>query len=178
MPDRTGDPALDDPFFRVVRERHPDIDLVMLPPVVLPPTVQDPAEEARAQALLAKVDETLDAVRLAVRVASGLSMEISASWSTGSATGSRRRIARAVSHDVPPAEAVSALRAIGNRLLALGWDARPYADGSARLRGVHRQANGELSCEAVVGEGTLQVIVQTGPLALTDRVADALEMAR
>lgn len=46
---RTAGPT-GDPFFDTVRERHPDVDIVVLPPVV-PPTPGDPLDLAQAREL-------------------------------------------------------------------------------------------------------------------------------
>ena len=47
-----SDEPIDDPFFREVRRRHPDIDIVLLPPEPPPAEPGEDAEEVAAEALI------------------------------------------------------------------------------------------------------------------------------
>lgn len=163
-------PLSDDPFFRVLRERHPDADLVVLPPAAPAPD-DEPAEvRERARELVATARATLDSVFRRIGREPSVAVDL---WSSHDRTGRRRRIARAAVHDLDPGAPVALLREVGDALLALGWDARPYADGSPRLRAVRDG----LVCEARAFGQALAVEVTSAPLPLSDATAAELEEA-
>ncbi len=81
----------EDPFFGVVRRRHPDIDIVLLPPD--PPTepTGEPAGALLDPADLADVPAVFDAelTRLWDDVADGIARpDVRSRWTPGSSTGS------------------------------------------------------------------------------------------
>lgn len=164
------EPSLD-PFFRVLRESHPDVDLVILPPATPAPVDEDPAVRSLARDLVAAVGDTVDELLARTGIRPTARVEF---WSSNSRDGSRSRVARAGVLELEEGAPGPLLEHVGNALLALGWDARPYADGSRRLRGV----SGDLVCEAEATGSSVIVEVRSAALPLSDATAAALEAGR
>jgi hypothetical protein len=160
-----------DPLFRVLRERHPDVDLVILPPATPAPVDEDPVVRSRARDLVAAVGATVDEVLARTGIQPTARVEF---WSSNGRDGSRSRIARAGVLELAAGSPGPLLEQVGDALLALGWDARPYADGSRRLRGVL----GDLVCEAEATESSVTFEVRSLPLPISDATAAALEAGR
>lgn len=133
MADPTSDPALADPMFHELRRRHPDVDVVLLPapePDSHPPL----ASTGQVRALRAHVDAVLATLsrRLGVQPRESLGL-----WWQQAHPLAHRRVVRAAfvsgSPDRPPSDL---LRTVADELVALGWETRPAADGSPRVRAV------------------------------------------
>lgn len=170
MTEQVPDPLADDPFFRVVHARHPDVDLVILPPAVPAPTEEPPGTHGRARALVDGASTMLE--DLFGRVGQQPGTRVS-TWSSVGRSGRRRFLVRAIVGDLEPGTAVPLLREIGDALLAMGWDARPYDDGSPRLLAVR----GDLRCASEAFEDSVRLAVDSVPLVVTDATISALETA-
>lgn len=127
----TEDPVAADPMMRTLRERHPDVNIVLLPPVE--PIVDQPsATPAQCRALQQHADAVL--ATLASSVEREPSTRVDYWWSQ--AHPEVRRWVTAASFADLGDGAVPLLRSLGNVLVRLGWEPRPAADGSPRVRGV------------------------------------------
>lgn len=108
-----------DPFLRAVRQRHPDADLVLLPPVVadLPEASEAEATERvdRARASLAS---------LYSRIGRTPTSSVELWWHQG-LPDVHRLVVRASFRDLRTGTAVPLLRDVGEALLAEGWVAGP-----------------------------------------------------
>jgi hypothetical protein len=130
----------EDPFFRVVRRRHPDIDIVLLPPE--PPTeppadpsdaVLDPADLAAVPALF---DDEL--ARLWDAVADGIERpEVRSRWTPGSSTGSVAREGLLAVEGVGGVAATQALVTAERALAADGFHVLVPPTGMPRVLAGH-----------------------------------------
>ncbi|EON24332.1 ADP-heptose:LPS heptosyltransferase-like protein [Nocardioides sp. CF8] len=120
-----------DPMMRTLRERHPDVNIVLLPPVG--PIVDRPsATPAQCRALQQHADTVL--ATLSRDVGHEPSTRVDYWWSQSHPEV--RRWVTAASYTDLGDGALPILRSLGNLLVRLGWEPRPAADGSPRLRGV------------------------------------------
>lgn len=122
----------EDAFFAVVRRRHPDIDIVLLPPEAPPgsgPPPPDPADLAGVPAL---VDDEL--ARLWDDVADGLARpQVRSRWTPGSATGSVAREGLLAAEGVGGVVATQALVGAERALAADGWHVLVPRTGMPRV---------------------------------------------
>lgn len=122
-----ADPIATDPFFKVLRERHPDVDIVLLP-----------ALEPRA----ADVDAWTDDPRIVEERSAQLLGEVIHAMGVEAAPGPpvwrdhpeapQRYVRFETSWAATPP--VPELRRLGTTLLELGWDAEPVATERPTLR--------------------------------------------
>lgn len=120
-----------DPMMRTLRERHPDVNIVLLPPVE--PILDRPsATPAQCRALQQHADTVL--ATLSRDVGHEPSTRVDHWWSQSHPEV--RRWVTAASYTDLGDGALPILRSLGNLLVRLGWEPRPAADGSPRLRGV------------------------------------------
>ena len=113
------DPAAADPFFRVLRERHPDVDVVLLPPTR--PRPADPDAWDGDPEVVA--DDALEALRV-VGVALGTDLPVGVRFWKHHDEAAQQHLTVATSVPAPGREVVE-LRRVGQALLDLGWQARP-----------------------------------------------------
>jgi hypothetical protein len=145
-----------DPMMRILRERHPDVNVVLLPPV-------EPLDR-RSRATLAQcrsVQQHADTVL--ATVSQGLGHEPSTRvdyWWSQNHPEVRRWVTAASYADLGDEGAVPALRSLGNLLVHLGWEPRPAADGTPRVRGLA----GPLELVAGAEGGVLSVHLTSDPL--------------
>lgn len=162
----SSDPALDDPLFRELRRRHPDVDIALLPPQqTTPPPLPQAAEGAcravqqHSRAVLASV-----AAQLGLEAGSRVDFWWQQRHPLVHRWASRTDFPRLGGHGV------ESLRTLGNILLDLGWDARPVGDDPPRLRAVA----GSFELIATGRPDVLTVEVLSEPLHLTPDVLAAL----
>lgn len=113
------DPAAADPFFRVLRERHPDVDVVLLPPVR--PRPADPDAWDGDPEVVA--DDALEALRL-LGLALGSDLPVGTRFWEHHEEAAQRHLTVTTSFPAPGQE-VPELRRVGQALLDLGWQAAP-----------------------------------------------------
>lgn len=156
-----------DPMMRVLRERHPDVDIVLLPPQDLAPPAVPPTPGGACRALqrhtLAVADTLAD--RVGHEPAHRLGF-----WWPQSHPLVHRWVVR-VDFTVADGSGVELLREVSRTLLGLGWDARPAADGSARMRAL----SGPLELLAEATAEHVQVSVMTAPLHIEAPVMSTLD---
>jgi len=128
------DPVLDDPMLRVLRERHPEVDIVVLPQPV-PATEPDVAPLGRKQR-----DADADGIeRLVDNLVARLSRE--PDWTGAQRFGQwRTNEWGQVSYDtavevggLADGANVALLRAAGRALVGHGWEAEPVAGHRPRI---------------------------------------------
>ena len=132
----------DDPMMRVLHERHPDVDIVMLsaplPVTVPPPMLPDSDAEERLE-----LEEEIDALvaliesRLACHTAWPNGVSHQAHWQYGDRVGGRQRSVRRevviVANSRAPGDTVRLLRAVTDVLIDLGWQVCPMPGHLPRL---------------------------------------------
>jgi hypothetical protein len=121
-----------DPMMRILRERHPDVNIVLLPQVE-PILDQPSATPAQCRALQQHADTVLATLSLNVEQQPATRVDY---WWSQSHPEVRRWVTAASYTDLGDDGALSLLRTLGNLLVRLGWEPRPAADGSPRLRGL------------------------------------------
>lgn len=121
-----------DPMMRVVRQRHPDVNIVLLPPVE--PILDRPsATSAQCRAIQKHADAVLATLSRGVDHEPTTRVDY---WWSQSHPEVRRWVTAASYGGLGDGDAISLLRSLGNLLVRLGWEPRPAADGSPRIRGV------------------------------------------
>lgn len=151
MTDPTSDPALTDPMYGELRRRHPDVDLVVLPSAT--PDDHPPlAGPGQVRALRSHVDAVLTALSGQLGLEPEGAVRL---WWQQAHPLCHRRVVRAELVDAAGGPPTQLLRRTADALVALGWDARPAADGSPRLRAV---------------AGPVEVVAEATPTALAVRL--------
>jgi hypothetical protein len=149
------DPALVDPMMRELRERHPDVDIVLLPPVQ--PLDAPAATTAQCQARMLHADRVL--ATLSERLGREPTARADYWWSQDH-PDVRRWVTAAAYGDLDDEGPVPLLRRLANTLVHLGWEPRPAADGSPRVRGVA----GPFELVAEATEEAVSVTITSDPL--------------
>jgi hypothetical protein len=151
---------MDDPMLKVVRERHPEVDIVVLPQPA-PPAAPEAGPD-RLEALAADVDrsfaELLDRV-VPDPAPSGKAVgtTVGVRWHEDE-WGLTWYEASAVVGPLTRGDNVALLRATGAALVELGWRARPVPGDRPRLEGRRR---GGLEAFATVRPESLVVTLRT-----------------
>lgn len=143
------DPALADPLFRELRQRHPDVDIVLLPPV---PVVAESQVPSLTVAQRTELIEELDTVvgDLLARISldpAWTGAERAARWRTDELGLVFHETAAEVG-DLPEGANIALLRTAGAAFVGLGWQVRPVFGDRPRL--IARR--GTLSATATVRE--------------------------
>lgn len=160
------DPALADPMMRELRERHPDVDIVMLPPVA--PLTEPSATRAQCLARMQHAQRVLDT--LSERLDREPTARTDYWWGQGH-PDVRRWVTAAGYRDLGDRGAVPFLRRLADTLVQLGWDPRPAADGSPRVRGVA----GPFELIARAAGDTVSVTITSDPLHVPADLHAALQ---
>jgi hypothetical protein len=163
------DPALADPMMRELRERHPDVDIVLLPPVH--PLDEPVATAAQCRSRMQHADRVL------TTLSERLDREPTARadyWWGQDHPEVRRWVTAAAYSDLGDEGAVPLLRRLANTLVQLGWDPRPAADGSRRVRGVA----GPFELIAEARGDAVSLSITSDPLHVPAALHDELASAR
>jgi len=159
-------PVAADPMMRILRERHPDVNIVLLPPVE--PIVDRPsATSAQCRAVQHHADTVLATLSLNVEREPSTRADY---WWSQSHPEVRRWVTAASYADLGDEGALSLLRTLGNLLAHLGWEPRPAADGSPRIRGVA----GPFELIASAAGDAVSVNITSDPLYISAELHDAL----
>lgn len=150
------DPVAADPMMRILRERHPDVTVVLLPPVE-PLLDQPSATPAQCRAIQRHASTVLATVSLNVEREPSTRVDY---WWSQSQPEVRRWVIAATYADLGDHGAVALLRSLGNLLAGLGWEPRPAADGSPMIRGVA----GPLELIASAAGDAVSVNITSDPL--------------
>lgn len=153
----TDDLASTDPMLRVVRERHPDVNIVMLPPEPTGPPGLPPTSEGQGRAIQQHTARVVACVSTTLELPAPLPVEF---WWPQEHPEVYRWVCR---WSYPVAgDSVDTLRQLGNALLRLDWDTRPAGDTPPKLR-------------AVAGPLTLTATAHPGLVTL-ETVSEALHI--
>lgn len=155
--------VLADPMLGVLREHHPDVDVVLLPtpPTPRPAEVDPVATPADLARLAQETDHLLDTLvaRLTRHPSWPQHPEREARWRhdrmASADHGLAHRESLVVATGLAEGDNVALLRASGNGLLGLGWQARPVPGSRPRL--VARR--GPFTASAMVREGSVQLTI-------------------
>lgn len=171
------DRAATDPFWSVVRRRHPDVDLVLLPPVrsapapsappapPAPPAPESPAADVEAEAA-GEPGQLLDRARAAWSsylpdVAPGPAVE--ERWIPGPERTRRAEVVLAAD-GVDPVAVAAALRSAAEELRGAGWHVLEPADGWPRVLAGRRPES------AAAGGGREELHLMAAPTVAGGRV--------
>src|SRR5688500_16098038 len=126
------DPALADPMLRVLREQHPEVDIVVLPQTAPAPQSPD-LTVAQRSALAADLDRALDDLlaRLSDDPATA-PVTRESSWHTDEWHQTWYECG-AVVGPLEEGANIALLRSTGQTLVGLGWQARPVPGDRPRL---------------------------------------------
>ncbi|AWB91812.1 hypothetical protein [Aeromicrobium chenweiae] len=160
-----------EPFFRVLREQHPDVDLVILPPVDAP----------QPDLPLAPAEDVATTVRAARSALDGLLEAVGhpetdarhEAWRFEDSAFVRTFIVRASLRGLPDDEAIPLLRRIGDTLLARGWDARAVVDRPAEILA----SDGRHLLDVEVVAGSIDLRLESMSLAAAPETIDAVTEA-
>lgn len=174
------DALADAPLLRRVHERHPDVDIVVLPPE--PPAEAErlpavPADPAVLDAERAVVDGVLAHLLAAATEVAPAATEVAAvpSWRSGAARGLVVPVAEARLPFGDPAEGVALGRAVGARLRADGWRGGVRRTGATILLLAERD---ERSVRVAWLDDAVLVTVRGRDLPVDDATARALVAGR
>ncbi len=156
-----------DAFFAPVRRRHPDVDIVVLPPPDRAPSAQ-PTDEAQVDATLDRVAGTAGWV-WATALRSTAAPE--AGFGFGPEEGTVVASARA---SATPTDGFGALVALGGALEGEGWRVRQRAGAVERLSGVR----GEVRVQASYAESTGALLLEVRSEPMYVGRARARELVR
>ena len=161
------DPALADPMLRVLREQHPEVDIVVLPQTAPAPQVSELSALER-QALSAGLDSSLDDLlaRIAAAPAAG-PVRRDGSWHTDEWDQTWFE-AYAVVGPLAEGDNMTLLRATAAALVGLGWQVRPVPGDRPRLVGRRR---GGLEAAATVRPDSLVVTLRTAKVRAVEEAA-------
>ena len=147
------------PMLGVLHERHPDVDIILLPGPPPPPADGPAATPAQLDALAEDTEVAVDDLlaRLVRDPAWSGSSQRESRWRRDAVGRTYREVVVVVT-DLAAGDNVRLLRAVGNALLELGWTARPVSADPPRLAA----RRGPRSATAAVREGALQLFVGSG----------------
>lgn len=154
------DPTLADPMLRVLRQRHPEVDIVVLPqpaPVPELPELGPAQREAFAVDLERLLDDLLG------RLPGARSVRRDGRWHTDEWDQSWYECVAVVDGDN-----VALLRSTGNALVGLGWQARPVPGDRPRL--VARRRGG-FEAAATVRPASLVLTLRTAKVRAAQEIA-------
>ncbi len=158
------DPVSADPMLRVLRERHPEVDIVVLPqPVPVDAPVLD---DAQRMALSADIDRSLEEL-LARVVTDEVATAQESGWHSDE-WGLTWYERTAVVGPLARGDNMTLLRATAHALVGLGWRARPVPGDRPRLAGRRR---GGLEAAATVRPESLVLTLRTAKVRPTQEVA-------
>jgi hypothetical protein len=161
------DPLRADPMLRVLRERHPEVDIVVLPqgvPARRAPEVDPSERDDLAGDLERALDDLLDRLGADAPLRS---VQRAQRWQTDEWDQTWCE-AVAVVDDLADGENVALLRVTGQALVDLGWQARPVPGDRPRL--VARRRDGA-EASAAVRPTALVVTLRTAKVRVVEEVA-------
>ena len=158
------DPTLTDPMLRVVRERHPEVDIVVLPQPVPVPAIPE-LGRAQREAFAADLETLLD--DLLARLPGAGQVKRDGRWHTDEWDQTWYECV-AVVGGLAVGDNIDLLRSTGNALVGLGWQARPVPGDRPRL--VARRRGG-FEAAATVRPTSLVLTLRTAKVRSAEEVA-------
>lgn len=162
MSERTPDPRLTNPMLQVLRQRHPEVDVVELPDRGLWPADTSgvsPAVRADRDDLARQLDQTLGEVldRLRAEAAWPDDAETVVRWRMQPGGLGHREVV-SVASGLAEGDNMVLLRSCADAMLALGWRVRPFLGASPRF--IARRHG--LSAAVMVREAALVLRLDSG----------------
>lgn len=159
-----------DPFWSVVRRRHPDVDIALLPPgsgadeVAVPDGLEPVDPEAEA----VRLDD--EAARLWEQLVGDREPVSSARWTSGAARGTVRRETTLVLDDVDPILTTGLVTSAGATLADAGWHVLTPPDGLPRVLAGREAEVGRVEATLVhaTGHDRLVLRVRSGSVLVDD----------
>ena len=174
MPADDAQPLARDPFLRAFHARHPDVDLVVLPPDPEATDDEPPLTADDLPALAAAVRDAYDELATALgRDRDEGADAVTAGWHRDSRSGLWRHDLRA-QWRVPHPHAGLVLRSLGETLLARGWEAGPRSTSTPSLEAVRDPVRLVARAQPV----GVRLVLATRPRRLGDDAEQALRRAR
>ncbi|MEO5661948.1 MAG: hypothetical protein ABIR39_01575 [Nocardioides sp.] len=163
-----------DPFWSVVRRRHPDIDIVVLPPDEAPDLTPAPGAEP-IHTGAARTDFEADVADLWDRLGQPEERS-SVRWTTAPNRGAVALEGRITAEDVDPDEAAATLRRAAERLADAGWHVLVPPDGLPRLSAGQVRSTGRRTVQLVhvPDLARLTLIVRSEPIPVSRNTAATL----
>jgi hypothetical protein len=155
------DPAMADPMLRVLRERHPEVDVVVLPGPV-PPASDTPRLDPAGLTAMAQGSDALvgDLLAQLSRETAWTGAERFSRWHTDE-WGRAWYESGAVVGDLAEGDNIALLRATGAALVDLGWRARPVPGDRPRLEARRGSGADSVTASATVRPTELVLITRT-----------------
>ena len=170
MPPPATDPGAPeptlDPMLRVLHERHPEVDIVVLPqhaPAPVAPVLDAGDRDELAAAAERSLDDLLE--RIAAETHGRVARD--AGWHTDE-FGQSWFECVAVVEELGAGDNIVLLRSTGHALVGLGWQARPVPGDRPRL--VARRRGG-LEATATVRPTAVVVVLRTSRIRAAEGVA-------
>ena len=162
-----SDPALTDPMLRVLREQHPEVDIVVLPQTTPAPQVAELSADQR-RALAAGLGSSLDDLlaRITTSPAAG-PVRRDGSWHDDEWDQTWFE-AYAVVGPLAEGDNMTLLRGTAAALVGLGWQVRPVPGDRPRLAGRRR---GGLEAAATVRPDSLVLTLRTAKVRAVEEAA-------
>jgi hypothetical protein len=151
----------DDPVLRVLHERHPEVDLVILPPVSQPPADEPRLTLGEARRLQEVVETVLG--DLGARLGP-FALEPTISWRQSSQSLRHQVTGRAL---LAARQPTATMRRLGDTLLNLGWVAGPVAGPTPRLQARRDGVRLAVTAQA----GGVRILAESEPRALAAEAA-------
>lgn len=172
---------LGDDFFDVVRRRHPDIDIVLLPPEEPADLLADPADEVLERTDPATLDDLADLIAgelqtLWSAVTADIEMnEATSRWSYGGVAGSLSHESLAAATDVDDVAAHQALARAERVLGDSGWHMLVPPEGMPRVLASRTGDDAGRECQIVYVPMTARFAMtySAGPFIVGEAAARA-----
>ena len=166
----SSDRVLDDPFLRVLRARHPDVDVVLLPEVDAAPPDLPPATVGQALAVGRHAVAVLEA--LWERAGQRLEPPVRFWWGQADPR-LQRYVVKAALTDLDPDAVPDVTGRFARALLDLGWQPQPSPAGQPSLLA----RVGSLDVKVTGADRGVAVEVVSDPLHLTPETLEAAQEA-
>ena len=183
MPSPTDEPlegpqaaeiVANDPFWSVVRRRHPDVDIVVFPPDdapdLTPGTGETPVHTGATRA-----DFEGDVTALWDQLGQADERPV-VRWTSAPNRGAVALEGRITAEGVAPDDAAAALRRAADRLTAEGWHVLVPPDGMPRVAAGQPRSTGRRTVQVVhvPARGRLLLIVRSEPIPVSRNTANTL----
>ena len=163
-----------DPFWSVVRRRHPDVDIVVLPPDDAPDLTPAP-DATPVHTGAARADFEADVADLWDRLGQPADRPL-VRWTTAPNRGAVALEGRLTAEDVDPDDAPVVLRRAAERLADAGWHVLVPPDGVPRLSAGQVRPTGRRTVQVVhvPDLARLTLIVRSEPIPVSRNTAATL----
>ena len=163
-----------DPFWSVVRRRHPDVDIVVLPPDDAPDLTPEPGA-APVHTGAARAEFEGDVAALWDRLGQPAGRPV-VRWTPAPNRGAVALEGRITAEHVDPEDATATLHRAAERLGAEGWHVLVPPDGLPRVAAglAHRTGRRTVQVVHVPARGRLLLIVRSEPIPVSRNTANTL----